>query len=382
MTPPSNLRSVEIPLMADENPEKRRPKRKQGKDAPMDLAPEQQAMDPLSGFPGAFPVNVDEPAHESTNGSDNGSLQPEMVKPAAPPVDEAVVRHLLFHKALTFEPETNERIGEYVRMVEESKEGEHVAIRDAFDRSIALALELVIQEHLDPWKIDLVQFSALYMKHAQEKQVDLVTAGRILLMAWTVLKLQSDELAEKAEKKDEAPQSLEWDAIPDWHIGDEAWDYNRLVAAMPKPPFDEPVRHNAPRKVTLMELVEAFEEIRHEAMLRQQVQAERENLKARMAENALSAVEGMVHRDDPEAEIQEVWELIQKLDAVPMPLSVLADGDSEEFVKAFNAVLFLANWGRVKIWQRGFPYGPVYIRRREGAISESNNGQKAMGGAS
>lgn len=367
MTP--ELKSVEVPLMAEETPEKRRPKRK-AKDDAVDLAPEHQAIDPLAGLDGAIPVHLDE--------GSNGSLHPETVAPKTEPVDEEVVRHLLFHKALTFEPETNERIGEYVRMVQDSKEGEHVAIRDAFDRSIALALELVIQEHLDPWKIDLVQFSQLYMKHAQEKHVDLVTAGRILLMAWTVLKLQSDELAQKAEKKEEPPQALDWDSIPDWNIGDEAWDYNRLVAAMPKPPFDEPVRHNAPRKVTLMELVEAFEEIRHEAMLRQQVQAERELLKAQMATSAQSSVANMMHQDDPEAEIQEVWRLVQKLDPVPVPLSVLAEGDPDGIVKAFNAVLFLANWGRVKVWQRGFPYGPVYLRRRE---APGANGAKPEGAA-
>lgn len=368
MTP--ELKSVEIPLMAEDTPEKRRPKRR-SKDEPVDLAPEQQAIDPMFNLDAAVPVRIEEDA--------NGSLQPETVAPAPPPVNEDVVRHLLFHKALTFEPEANERISEYVRMVQESKEGEHVTIRDAFDRSIALALELVIQEHLDPWKIDLVQFSALYMKHAREQKVDLVTAGRILLMAWTVLKLQSDELAEKAEKKDEVPHTLDWDSIPDWHMGDEAWDYNRLVAAMPKPPFDEPVRHNAPRKVTLMELVEAFEEIRHEAMLRQQVQAERELLKAQMASSAQSSVAGMMHQDDPEADIQEVWSLVQRLDHVPVPLTVLAEGDPDGVVKAFNAVLFLANWGRVKIWQRGFPYGPVYLRRRD--MEPGTNGAQARGAA-
>src|SRR5437870_3599294 len=110
----------------------------------------------------------------------------------------SVVRHLLWHKAMTQDADDGSRVNAYIEMVQRSEDGEHVAIKDGFHRDLAIAFELVIGHHLDPWDIDLSKFAQLYLKEAKSRGVDLVTAGRILLMAWTVLKLQSDELAIRA----------------------------------------------------------------------------------------------------------------------------------------------------------------------------------------
>ncbi|HWG91192.1 MAG TPA: hypothetical protein VNZ52_10140, partial [Candidatus Thermoplasmatota archaeon] len=106
--------------------------------------------------------------------------------------EQQVVNHLLFHKAILQEEDTTDRINGYLKIVKERGEGAHVNIEDPFDKSIALAFELVLERHLDPWNIDLVQFATLYANRLKsEKDVDLITAGRLMLMAWTILKLQT-----------------------------------------------------------------------------------------------------------------------------------------------------------------------------------------------
>ena len=103
-------------------------------------------------------------------------------------IDNEVINHLLFHKSLIDEKDANDRINSYVSMLQKSEEGEHISIENPFDRSIAIAFELVMQQHLDPWDIDLVNFSTLYLNRAKQEKIDLLTAGRIIYMAWKVLK--------------------------------------------------------------------------------------------------------------------------------------------------------------------------------------------------
>ena len=171
-------------------------------------------------------------------------------------VDNDVIDHLLFHKSLIDEKDDATRINHYVDMLQKADDGEHISIENPFDRSIAIAFELVMQQHLNPWGIDLVSFSTMYMKRAKEERIDLMTAGRIIYMAWKILKLQSDDLVISMEDKQETYEPFGWGDIPSemWLSQDDAYSYTNLVMNMPEPPLDEPVRRDSKRKVTLMEL--------------------------------------------------------------------------------------------------------------------------------
>jgi len=105
--------------------------------------------------------------------------------------DNDVINHLIFHKSLIDEKDDASRINYYVNMLQKADEGEYISIDNPFDRSIAIAFELVMKQHLNPWDIDLVNFSTIYLKRAKEEKIDLITAGRIIYMAWKVLKLQT-----------------------------------------------------------------------------------------------------------------------------------------------------------------------------------------------
>lgn len=281
-----------------------------------------------------------------------------------------IVNHLLWHKALIDENDDGQRLDEYIDLVRASEKGEHLTIRNDFDKSIALAFELVLQEHLNPWKIDLGEFSRMYLARANEEKLDLVTAGRIILMAWTVLKLQSDAMVELAERlaapvEDLEPDFLDWGDIGDWDYDDEGYEFTRRVNHSPQAPIDEKVRRRgASRKVTLMELVDAFEEVRREAEERKVTMAERERIRKMLRKEAGESVNEMMHADDPEEDQRRIWERVAGMNGSFFPLRDLHTEEIDDFTTTFTGVLFLAADRKVDLWQEDFPWGPILVKNR------------------
>jgi len=282
-------------------------------------------------------------------------------------IDNEIINHLLFHKALADEITDISKIDNYIEIIKQSKEGSHISISDPFDKSIAIAFELVIKQHLDPWNIDLVKFSTLYLKRAKEEKIDLVTAGKIIYMAWKVLKLQSDELVEYVEKVRKIEQeSLSWDDLPlfdDWNFGDDL-DYTKMIDKE-KIPFIEPIRHKAERRVTLMELIDAFDQARKEAERYQLLEKLRREEREKLEKIARERMKGRLHEETLEEDIRKVWSKIRQLNGRAIPLRKLyKPDDKEEFIKTLISVLFLAYEDKIRIYQRKFPYGEIYLRKK------------------
>ncbi len=273
-----------------------------------------------------------------------------------------LVRHLLWHKALADFDDDTGRISQYIELVHATGEGEHVSMRDDFHRDVAIALELVMQEHLDPWDLDLSKFAELYLKESRARGVDIVTAGRIILMAWTVLKLQSDHVAERATTlQDAGEEHFDWDDVPDWGFTDDEWDYTDRIKALPRAPIDEKIRHKGDRKVTLMELLGAFEEVHEEAAERAKLQANKQAARLTLKRRMRGRVGGMVHKEDLEAEIAETWRRILEHPTQPIPFSDLHEPEIMDLVQSFTSILFLAKDGRITLNQEDFPRGEIWL---------------------
>ena len=280
-------------------------------------------------------------------------------------IDNDVINHLLFHKALIDEEDDATRINYYVNMLQKTNDGEHISIENPFDRSIAIAFELVIRQHLNPWDLDLVSFSTMYLKRANEEKIDLITAGRIILMAWKVLKLQSDNLLVSVEPEKNGPESVDWADLPTemWLENDDDYSYTNLIMKMPEPPLDEPVRRDAKRKVTLIELLGAFDQARKESeeyqILDQERRAEREQLRIKARKRMI----GTVHEDNLEEDVEAIWKKIREFDKKTMSLFDLCEeGNRDEVIKTIISVLFLAYDNKIRVYQRKFPYGKIYIK--------------------
>jgi segregation and condensation protein A len=282
-------------------------------------------------------------------------------------LDNDVINHLLFHKALIDENNDMTRVNQYLDMAKAASTGESSTIEDPFDRSIYLAFDLVLNQHLDPWGIDLVGFSTLYLQRAKKEKIDLLTAGRIIYMAWKVLRMQSDNLVVNMETKPQTDleQGFGWEDIPTatWLANDDEYSYTNLLMKMPQPPLEEPVRRDATRKVTLMELLNAFDEVRKESEQYQMLDTLRREERIKLQEKARKAMKGSAHEDHLEEDVAVIWERICKFPKELMNFSDLCEvQDPEERIKTFLSILFLAYEKKITVHQRKFPYGEIFIK--------------------
>lgn len=281
-------------------------------------------------------------------------------------IDNDVVNHLLFHKSLIDEEDNSDRINYYVKMLQQTNDGEHISINNPFERSIAIVFELVMRQHLDPWDIDLVNFSTMYINKAKKEKIDLITAGRIILMAWKILKLQSDNLVVNIEENIEEEDSFDWNDIPSemWLQNDDDYSYTNLIMKMPEPPIHEPIRRDSKRKVTLIELLEAFDLARKESeefqILEQGRRDERERIRIKSRRRML----GTAHEDNLEEDVEAIWIKIKKYNKKNISIIDLCDQNNrEDFIKTLISILFLAYDNKIKVYQRKFPYGKIFIEQ-------------------
>ena len=280
-------------------------------------------------------------------------------------IDNDVINHLLFHKSLIDEKDDSTKINHYIEMLQKADEGEHISIEDPFERSIAIAFELVIQQHLNPWDIDLVNFSTMYLKRAKEEKIDLITAGRIIYMAWKVLKLQSNDLVVTIESQKEKFEPFGWGDIPTemWLTKDDAYSYTNLVMNMPESPLEGPIRRNAKRKVTLMELLNAFDQARKESEEHQLLEQQRLEERERLAILARKRMKGTAIEDHLEEDVETIWKRIKDLSKKTMTLTEICEKDNrEEIIKVLISILFLAYDNKILVYQKEFPYGKIFIK--------------------
>ena len=279
-------------------------------------------------------------------------------------IDNDVINHLLFHKSLIGEKDDTVRINQYVSMLQKAESGEHISIENPFERSIAIIFELVIQQQLNPWDIDLVSFSTMYLKRAKEEKIDLITAGRIIYMAWKVLKLQSNDLIISLENKTEMYEPFDWADLPSelYLTSDDAYSYTNLVMNLPESPLDEPLRRDAKRKVTLMELLTAFDQAKKESEEYQILDEQRRLERERISDLARKRMKGTAHEDHLEEDIKAIWERIKKQHKKTMTLLDLCEKQNrEEIIKVLMSILFLAYDNKINVYQKHFPYGKIFI---------------------
>src|SRR3989475_7519178 len=271
---------------------------------------------------------------------------------------ETVLNHLLFHKALISENNGAQRISRYVSMLGEIDQGMHVALRDPFEKAVAAAFELVIEKQLDPWDLDLAQFTRMFLEKVQQGgPVNFITAGKLIFMAWSILKLQSDcVLVSAAPPVEEAPA--------DWDFGGlqetDDLDFNEAVLDAGRVPIAEAIRRPGRRAVTLMELMDAFDDARRDAEVQLELAALREKAVKAFAPN----FHDKVHSEDLSEDIGLTWGRIARLSGGSASIAQLASPhDGWDLITIFVSVLFLAKMEKVKLWQDAYPEGDIYVRR-------------------
>ena len=178
---------------------------------------------------------------------------------------EELEQHLLFHKALADDEESLRRLGGYMDILSRAESGER--LQDPVDESIRAVFSLVLENGMDPWEIDLSQFVRMYEAKVSSDSFDMIVAGKLLLMAWRILRMQSESTRERSEPP----------AEPVFEEVDDSFFYDDEPMYVPEVSFREAYQREPVRPVTMYELIDAFEDARKEI----EIQRERERVYAR-----------------------------------------------------------------------------------------------------
>ena len=266
---------------------------------------------------------------------------------------EAVLNHLLFHKALI--SDGDEKINEYIDIVKNMEEGSLASAENQVDKCIVIVFDLVLKNKFDPWSIDLVEFCKLYLKRIRkEDDINFIIAGHIVHLAWSILKLQSKDVLFNADKEEEY-YFQDWD-VDEIYENPEDIDYVHEVLQHPKPAIQEMIRREEKRQITLMELVDAFDDARKDAERRKTLS------KLRKSQYRVPNFRDKVHKENLQQDIALTWQRICKLNGDMMPFHFIHNGKTNERIGAFVSILYLVQMKKINIWQKGFPFGEILIK--------------------
>jgi chromatin segregation and condensation protein Rec8/ScpA/Scc1 (kleisin family) len=289
---------------------------------------------------------------------------------------QEVIDQLLAHGE---DQDDAEHFGQRIATIAATEEAEHQSLHDPFDRSVALVLSLVREEEFNPWNVDLSAFLNVFSKRVREEEnLDLPACGRLIRLSWEVLHHQSAMLFDKVQQHEEEEMwdedvSFGWESEYD----DEAYFFTQSVLEGDADDvltslFDERVRRDEGRPVTLAELLSAFKDAADDAeslKIREINRIEHE----RELSEYLDNVGGRMHNEDLEGDIERCWNALKetcvenKSTTVPLvsvieklkPVlaatfgSQLGDMESEAFAASFIAGLFLTHRRIASISQEG-----------------------------
>lgn len=273
---------------------------------------------------------------------------------------EPVLNHLLFHKAIIDEGERARKIDKYLEILHQSQAGAEQVIINPLDQSIQLVFELVLSNDFDPWDIDLIEFTRLYTKKMKEEEVNFIIAGKLMFMAWAILRLQSEKVLvthERLEGEGLFCSDWDFDALDSFREEHVCYDEFREVAESVE--LTEAIRHKGSRPVSLVELLDAFDEARKEAEANMQRQALREAMK-----KAQGVFDEKAHAEDLEKDVETVWMRIQRCGSGAIRIEDVYDGTKEDRVMVFVSLLFLAKMGKIAVWQEDLPFGQILLETR------------------
>lgn len=265
------------------------------------------------------------------------------------------------------------------RLVELSlvEEAEHQFLIDPFDRSVALVFQMFHNTDLDPWDVDLSVFLELFNQRINESEnIDLPTCGRLVRMAWSILRGQASSLLERQERSliDEEVEET-WDFEDSWESEFSDEDYNFSVGVLTGAASDVlptmlegRIHREEGRPVTLGELLmglQAAGRLSEEQKMREEIAKERREAN----EKARARFGGSLHVENLEDDLKRTWdalrsrtleekestdlsEIVEVLEkgSIDSGLSI-EDAKSEAQVTALISSLFLTHRGYAEVSQ-------------------------------
>ena len=267
------------------------------------------------------------------------------------------------------------------------EEAEHQFLIDPFDRSVALVFQLFQSNDLDPWDVDLSSFLEMFNERIKESEnIDLPTCGRLVRMAWCILRGQASTLMERQDRAFDYEEEEIWDFDGGWEADFDDADYNFSVGVLTGAAdevlpqmFEGRIHRDESRPVTLGELLmglQAAGRLAEEQRLREQIAKERREAHTRARER----FSGSLHVEDLEGDLRRTWEALRarsESSGKPVELRTLVDemtkksiesglnhdeAEAEAQVTALVSALFLTHRGYANLTQEKGRNGKILLK--------------------
>jgi len=280
---------------------------------------------------------------------------------------ETILDYLMYEKSLvTFGD--GKQVDYCIELAKNLSIGEHMFIKNKFETMISIVFELVLSKKIDPWNIDLIAFAKDYLKQLKKrKQIDLFTIGKMLFMAWGILKKKTDIMVENARRVND-------EGVGEEDAGQEAIDFD-------VPHFDsffedagienvDPIITEIPwrdsrRSARLLDVVEALVDAAEEAERYSLIEKRRQKLRAQLKSTAdiQKEINDNFHTDNIERDKEIVWQRIEKFNGQAILFNNLCNlEDRRDVISTLLSSVHLAQELKINLWQRNFPYGDIYIK--------------------
>ena len=264
------------------------------------------------------------------------------------------------------------------------EEAEHQFLIDPFDRSVALVFQMFQSSDLDPWDVDLSSFIEMFNERIQgADNIDLPSCGRMIRMAWSILRGQANSLIERQERAMDFEEEVDWDFDGGWEAEFDDADYNFSVGVMSGAAddalpsmFEGRIHGKEGRPVTLGELLMGLKDasrIAEEQRTRERIAKERREAHDRERER----FSGSLHVEDLEGDLKRTWEALKsraqstqgvglrevadELNRNSLPGHNEEEAKTESQVTAFVSTLFLTNRGYISLDQEGGYNGRIVL---------------------
>ncbi|MBE45663.1 MAG: hypothetical protein CMB02_03310 [Euryarchaeota archaeon] len=264
------------------------------------------------------------------------------------------------------------------------EEAEHQFLIDPFDRSVALVFQMFQSSDLDPWDVDLSSFIEMFNERIETAEnIDLPSCGRMIRMAWSILRGQASSLIERQERAMDLEEETEWEFEAGWEAEFDDADYNFSVGIMTGAAdeslpsmFEGRIHRDEGRPVTLGELLLGLKDasrIAEEQRTREKIAKERREAHDRER----ARFSGSLHVEDLEGDLKRTWEALKsrsmKSESVGLgdvaeelirnskPGLGAEEAKTESQVTAFVSSLFLTNRGYISLDQEGGYNGRILL---------------------
>ena len=217
------------------------------------------------------------------------------------------------------------------------------------------------------------------------ENIDLPSCGRMIRMAWTILRGQANSLIDRQERAMDFEEEVEWDFEGGWEAEFDDDEYNFSLGVMTGAAdealpsiFEGRIHRDEGRPVTLGELLLGLQDasrLAEEQRTRERIAKERREAH----DKARERFSGSLHVEDLEGDLKRTWQALKartrQSDSISLSDvanemnrdSILQGLEEEEAitesqVTAFVSTLFLTNRGYISLGQESGYNGQIVLQ--------------------